>query len=70
MEEKVPVPEARIRWLPADEEAAQGTGATATYRRPQPANDSDNLSIRSLRDKSRRGSVDPANTLPIQYRTV
>ena len=58
-------PQSRIRWQSADAEAA--ADGRSPYTRAQD-NDSDALSIRSLR--SRRNSVDPGTALPIQYRTV
>lgn len=53
---------ARIQWTNADVEAA---GA-----RPRPTlhRSNSNISINSAH--SRRGSIDPASALPIQYRTV
>ena len=51
----------RIQWTDVDVEAAQ---------RPRPSlhRSNSNISINSMH--SRRGSIDPASVLPIQYRTV
>jgi sodium/potassium-transporting ATPase subunit alpha len=52
----------RIQWTDADVEAAE-----ARPRAPLRRSNS-NISINSVH--SRRGSIDPASALPIQYRTV
>lgn len=53
----------RIRWR--DEE--QGRGRGLSRRRMSRASSADSLAIRSIHS---RREVDPAITLPIQYRTV
>ena len=63
-------PQSRIRWHDADEEAGD---PRSPFSRAQDRNnnDSDSISIRSIRTMTRRNSnVDPAIALPIQYRTV
>jgi sodium/potassium-transporting ATPase subunit alpha len=52
----------RIQWTDVDVEAANS--------RPRPTlqRSNSNISIHSVH--SRRGSIDPASALPIQYRTV
>ena len=63
------VPQSRIRWHDADEEA--GDPRSPFTRAQDRNNDSDSISIRSLRSMSRRNSnVEPATALPVQYRTV
>ncbi|KAH9219783.1 hypothetical protein DL95DRAFT_358479 [Leptodontidium sp. 2 PMI_412] len=52
----------RIQWNEADVEAGEGRS------RPNLQRSSSNISINSAH--SRRGSIDPASALPIQYRTV
>jgi sodium/potassium-transporting ATPase subunit alpha len=52
----------RIQWTDADVEAADGRPRPALHR------SNSNISINSVH--SRRGSIDPASALPIQYRTV
>ena len=65
-ESEKPVPmESRIRWEPADEEAI-ASPTQNTLSRFQ--TNSSQISIHSTR--SRRNTIDPANALPIQYRTV
>ena len=52
----------RIQWDNVDTEAADARP------RPNLHRSSSNISINSIH--SRRGSIDPASALPIQYRTV
>ncbi|KAE9367518.1 calcium ATPase [Stipitochalara longipes BDJ] len=52
----------RIQWTDADIEAADARPRPALHR------SNSNISINSVH--SRRGSIDPASALPIQYRTV
>ena len=52
-----------VRWRAVDEEALN-VGRAPITKKPS----SSQLSINSVH--SRRGSVDPATILPIQYRTV
>ena len=52
----------RIQWTDVDIEAAGSRPRPALHR------SNSNLSIHSIH--SRRGSIDPASALPIQYRTV
>lgn len=52
----------RIQWTDADVEA------DLTRPRPTLHRSNSNISINSIH--SRRGSIDPASALPIQYRTV
>lgn len=54
---------ARLRWQTFDEE----TGDTPKTPQPQLTSTASNVSGRSL---SRRGSIDPAHTLPIHYRRM
>ena len=52
----------RIQWTEADVEAGERRSRPALQR------SNSNISINSAR--SRRGSIDPASALPIQYRTL
>lgn len=52
----------RIQWTDVDPEAAEPVS------RPKLQRSASNISINSMH--SRRGSIDPASALPIQYRTV
>jgi hypothetical protein len=52
----------RVQWTDVDVEAAESRPRPALHR------SNSNLSIHSIH--SRRGSIDPASALPIQYRTV
>jgi sodium/potassium-transporting ATPase subunit alpha len=52
----------RIQWTDADVEAAEARPRPPLHR------SNSNISINSVH--SRRGSIDPASALPIQYRTV
>jgi sodium/potassium-transporting ATPase subunit alpha len=52
----------RIQWTDADVEAAEARPRAPLHR------SNSNISINSVH--SRRGSIDPASALPIQYRTV
>ena len=62
-------PQSRIRWHDTDEEA--GDPRSPFTRARDRNNDPDNISIRNIRSMSRKNSdLDPATTLPIQYRTV
>jgi sodium/potassium-transporting ATPase subunit alpha len=54
-------PASRIQWTDVDVE---------TLARPQPALRRSNSSISINSNHPRRGSIDPASALPIQYRTV
>jgi sodium/potassium-transporting ATPase subunit alpha len=58
-------PRSRIQWTDVDLEAV-GDRPQATLGPLQRTNS--NLSIHSMH--SRRGSIDPASALPIQYRTI
>ena len=52
----------RIQWTDVDVEAGDSRPRQSLHR------SNSNISINSMR--SRRGSIDPASALPIQYRTV
>lgn len=52
----------RIQWNGVEVEAGEGRERSSLYRT------NSNISIHS--SHSRRGSIDPASALPIQYRTV
>jgi len=54
--------QSRIQWTDVDVEAA------GSRPRPSLHRTNSNISINSVH--SRRGSIDPASALPIQYRTV
>jgi sodium/potassium-transporting ATPase subunit alpha len=56
----------RLRWQAVDEE----TGDAPKTPRPQLTRTASNASGSSIRSVNRRGSVDPALTLPIHYRSM